>query len=164
MRTRGPILTLLSMVCLAIALLAVNMRAGAKLVAETAAPPATDAAPPAAAPAPAALPATASYNGLTTGRKGGEANVAITIRNGQARAHVYAGKKLETWLEGRADGATMTLRGKGTNELTGELRDGKLAGTVTISGARWSYTASPAPDPAPAPAPGPAPAQRGGTR
>jgi hypothetical protein len=134
------------MVCLAIALLAVNMRAGGKLVAETAAPTVTGAAaPPAAAPAPAVLPATASYNGLTTGRKGGEATVALTIRNGQARAHVYDGKKLETWLEGRTDGATMTLRGAGTNELTGELRDGKMTGTATINGARWPYAASPIP-------------------
>lgn len=159
MRSRGPILTLLSMVVLAMALLAVNMRAGAKLVAETATPAATPAAPPAAAPAPAVLPATATYNGLTTGRKGGEATVAITIRNGQARAHVYDGKKLESWLEGRADGATMTLRGKGTNELTGELRDGKLTGTATISGVHWPYTASPV-----SAAPAAAPSQRGGTR
>lgn len=160
MRSRGPILTLLSMVCLAIALLAVNMRAGGKLVAETTASAATPpaAAPPAAAPVPAVLPATATYNGLTIGRKGGEATVAITIRNGQARAHVYDGKKLESWLEGRADGATMALRGKGTNELTGELRDGKLTGTTTISGTHWPYTASPAPA---APA---GPSQRGGTR
>jgi hypothetical protein len=159
MRSRGPILTLLSMTCLAIALLAVNMRAGSKLVAETAAPAVTGAAPQAATPAPAALPATGSYNGLTTGRKAGEATVAITIRNGQARAHVYDGKKLESSLEGRVEGTTMTLRGKGTNELTGELRDGKLTGTATIDGVRWPYTA--APDPA---ATAPAPSPRGGTQ
>ncbi|WP_156994047.1 hypothetical protein [Pseudonocardia acaciae] len=155
MRSRGPILTMLCMAVLAIALLAVNMYAGRKLAAQTHDPAVSNAAgsspapaaPPAVAavPAPAALPVTGAFNGRTAGRKGGEATVAITITDGNARGYVCDGKKLESWFEGRVDGASMTLRGKGANELTGELRDGKVTGTASVNGAKWQYSATPGP-------------------
>jgi len=165
MRTRGPTLTLLAVATLAFVLLAVNMtsgpgattdasvRAGGLLGAATA---------PLAAPPPvpnAAFPVDISYAGRTSGRKAGEATVEIAIRNGTATAYLCDGKKLESWLEGPATGSSMTLRGKGTDELTAELEPGTqpgpvagpvagavvgaVVGAVTVGGARWRFTAEP---------------------
>jgi hypothetical protein len=151
MRTRGPILTLLSMVALAFALLAVNMTSGVEEATDanlraagtTTAPPA--APPPVASPA---FPELASYAGRTSGRKAGEATVEIAIRNGAVTAYLCDGKKLESWLQGSVTGSSMTLRGKGTDELTGNLRDGAVSGAVSVGSARWQFTADrgPAPD------------------
>jgi hypothetical protein len=155
MRTRGPILTLLAIVGLAFVLLAVDMTAGREeatdanvraagtTTAPPAAPPApvpTEAAPPQAAPD---IPQQASYAGRTSGRKAGEASVEIAVRNGAVTAYLCDGKKFESWLKGNVTGSTMTLRGKGTDELTGTLRSGTLSGAVTVSGLRWQFTAVP---------------------
>jgi len=145
MRTRGPILTLLSMVALAFALLAVNMTSGVEEATDanvraagtTTAPPA--APPPVASPA---FPELASYAGRTSGRKAGEATVEIAIRNGAVTAYLCDGKKLESWLQGSVKGSAMTLRGKGTDELTGTLRDGTVSGAVSVGAARWQFTAA----------------------
>ena len=144
MRTRGPILTMLSMVALAFALLAVNMTSGVEEATDanlraagtTTAPPA--APPPVASPA---FPELASYAGRTSGRKAGEATVEIAIRNGAVTAYLCDGKKLESWLQGSVKGSSMTLRGKGTDELTGTLRDGTVSGAVSVGGARWQFAA-----------------------
>jgi hypothetical protein len=63
------------------------------------------------------------------------------VQNGQATAYLGDGKKLDTWLDGRVDGAAMTLRGSGTSKLTGELHDGAVTGTATVNGASWPFTA-----------------------
>jgi hypothetical protein len=154
MRTRGPILTLLAIVGLAFVLLAVNMtssreeatdanvRAAGTTTAPPAAPPpvASVTAPPQAAPD---FPQQASYAGRTSGRKAGEATVEIAIRNGAATAYLCDGKKLESWLQGDVSGSSMTLRGKGTNELTATLRSGTVSGTVALNGAQWQFSAEP---------------------
>jgi hypothetical protein len=156
MRTRGPILTLLAIVGLAFVLLVVNMttgreaatdaniRAAGTTTAHPAAPPAPEPAPAAAPPqATPDIPQQASYAGRTSGRKAGEATVEIAIRDGAVTAYLCDGKKLESWLKGNVTGSTMTLRGKGTDELTGALRDGTLTGTVTVGGVQWQFTAEP---------------------
>ncbi|WP_445184550.1 hypothetical protein ACTXG6_40260 [Pseudonocardia sp. Cha107L01] len=159
MRTRGPILTLLAIVGLAFVLLAVNMNAsreeatdanasaaGTTSVPPAVPPPVAPAAPPPAAPPPAVssdFPRQASYAGRTSGRKAGEATVEIVIRNGAATAYLCDGKKLESWLNGDVSGSTMTLRGKGTNELTATLRSGTVSGTVSVSGVQWQFNAEP---------------------
>jgi hypothetical protein len=154
MRTRGPILTLLAIVGLAFVLLAVNMNASgeeatdanARAAGTTTAPPA---APPPVAPAdsPPAVssgfPRQASYAGRTAGRKPGEATVEIAIRNGAVTAYLCDGKKLESWLNGDVSGSSMTLRGKGTNELTATLRSGTVSGTVSVNGVQWQFNAEP---------------------
>jgi hypothetical protein len=155
MRTRGPIVTLLSVVVLAFALLAVNMFgvfSGRIRAAEGAARPADPTPAALAAPPPStptAFPDRASYAGRTSGRKAGEATVEIALRNGTATAYVCDGAKLESWLHGNVSGSSLTLRGKGSDELTAELRPAgagggpSLAGAVTLAGGRWPFTAAP---------------------
>jgi hypothetical protein len=154
MTTRGPILTLLAVVGLAFVLLAVNMTASreeatdanVRAAGTTSVPPA---APPPVAPAASPpvvssdFPRLASYAGRTSGRKAGEATVEIVIRNGAATAYLCDGKKLESWLEGDVSGSSMTLRGKGTNELTATLRSGTVSGTVSVNGVQWRFNAEP---------------------
>jgi hypothetical protein len=159
MRTRGPILTLLAIVGLAFVLLAVNMnasreeatdanaRAAGTTTAPPAAPPPVAPADPAPADSPPAVspgfPRQASYAGRTAGRKPGEATVEIAIRNGAVTAYLCDGKKLESWLNGDVSGSSMTLRGKGTNELTATLRSGTVSGTVSVNGVQWQFNAEP---------------------
>jgi hypothetical protein len=155
MRTRGPIVTLLSVVVLAFALLAVNMFgmfSGRTRAADDAARPADPTPAALAAPppsAPTAFPDRVSYAGRTSGRKAGEATVEIAIRNGTATAYLCDGAKLESWLQGSVSGSSVALRGKGGDELTAELRPAgagggpSLAGSVTLAGGRWPFTAAP---------------------
>ncbi|HEV7788162.1 MAG TPA: hypothetical protein VGP05_04050 [Pseudonocardia sp.] len=156
MRTRGPILTLLAIVGLAFVLLAVNMnasreeatdanaRAAGTTTAPAAAPPPADSPPAVSPPAVSSdFPRQASYAGRTSGRKAGEATVEIAIRNGAVTAYLCDGKKLESWLNGDVSGSSMTLRGKGTNELTATLRSGTVSGTVSVNGVQWQFNAEP---------------------
>jgi hypothetical protein len=143
------------MVCLAIALLGLNMTLGreqASKAAEDAAaptggstggasPPSDQHPPELVAPA---FPAEAAYSGKTNGRRAGEANVAILIQNQQAVAYVYDGKQLASWLAGPVTGSAMRLRGPGSSELTAELnRDKKVTGRVAINGGSWPFTVVP---------------------
>ncbi len=171
MRTRGPILTLLAVVVLALILLAVNLTtntgdsatsdttAGAPAdTAAQAAPvePAAPAAPAAPAPPPGApeagadtaFPAQATYTGKTSGRKVGEADVAIAIQNGKASAYLCDGKQLESWLDGQAQGSALELTGKNDSRLDGTLAGGTLSGTVTVGGLTWQFSATPGKGPA----------------
>lgn len=151
MRTRGPITTLLSVVCLAIVMLALNMTVGREQASQAAVAAASSAVPGPASPGPerppapvaAAFPSHGTYSGKTSGRKAGEATVAISIRDGQATAYLCDNKKLESWLEGPVNGASMTLRGSGTTELTAQLTDGKVTGKASVDGASWPFSAVP---------------------
>ncbi|MDQ2707285.1 MAG: hypothetical protein M3Z25_06455 [Actinomycetota bacterium] len=157
MRTKGPILTLLAVVVLALILLAVNLttKSATSQTAQNApvAPPVA-AAPPAVAPAPAVadpanpFPAQATYTGKTSGRKVGEASVAVAVHDGKASAYLCDGKKLESWLDGRAEGSSLRLTGKNGSELTATLQDGHLIGDVSVNGASWGFSAIPGKGPA----------------
>lgn len=151
MKTQGPILTLLAVVVLALILLAVNLTSNSED--DTAAPnnqnassapPAAPATPTLAGP-PAAtslFPSQATYTGKTIGRKVGEASVAIAVHEGKASAYLCDGKKLESWLDGRAEGSTLALNGK-SGQLTGTLENGKITGNVTVDGLTWQYSVIP---------------------
>jgi hypothetical protein len=149
MRTRGPIITLLSVVCLAIVMLALNMTVGRDQASEAAAaarsaapppPPGSDRPP---TPVAGAFPTHGTYSGRTSGRKAGEATVAISIRDGQATAYLCDNKKLDSWLEGPVNGASLALHGSGSTELTAQLTDGKVTGRASVDGASWPFSAEP---------------------
>lgn len=157
MRTKGPLLTLLAVVVLALILLAVNLTTktdGASSPtagSSTAAPAApAQAAPPAAPPADAGtpIPAQAKYTGKTSGRKAGEASVAVAVKDGRASAYLCDGKTLEAWLNGPVQGSSVTLTGKNGSTLTGSYTDGRLSGNVTVGGLSWAFSATPSKSPA----------------
>jgi hypothetical protein len=143
MRTSGPLLTLLAVVGLAIGLLAANMTAHPK---PTAAPDAP--AGNAVAAAPLTFPQLAGYAGSTKGRATGEAAVQLAVRDGAAVAYLSDGKKLTSWLRGQVTGSSVTLRGTGTDVLTGALTDGAVSGDVTVGGKHWRFAAEPGAAPA----------------
>jgi hypothetical protein len=164
MKAKGPILTLLAVVVLALVLLTVNLTTQSQDDTTKAAQPAptAPAAPPPiaepaapAAPAPVAppaatgnpFPAQATYTGKTAGRKVGEASVAVAVKDGKASAYLCDGKKLEAWLDGQAEGSSLKLTGKDGSTLNGTYADGKLTGDVTIGGLTWSYNAKPSTKP-----------------
>jgi hypothetical protein len=158
MRTKGPLLTLLAVVVLALVLLAVNVTskdaatsptAGSATSAPAAPAPAATAAP--AAPLPDAgtpIPAQAKYTGKTSGRKAGEASLAIAVKDGKASAYLCDGRTLESWLNGQVQGSSLTLTGKNGSTLTGTYKDGQLNGNVTVGGLSWAYSSTPSKSPA----------------
>jgi hypothetical protein len=159
MKAKGPLLTLLAVVVLALILLAVNLTtktdgAATSPVADnsTAAPPATAQAAPAPAAPPAdagtPIPAQAKYTGKTSGRKAGEASVAVAVKDGKASAYLCDGKTLESWLKGQVQGSSLTLTGKNGSQLTGTYQDGRLTGSVTVEGLSWTFAATPGKSPA----------------
>jgi hypothetical protein len=161
MRIRGPFITLFVVALLGGILLLVNLartptdsnQAAASNVASAAAPvqapdgKAPAEAPKAAEPKAAAVPfpARAKYIGHT------EANnsaIAITVRDNKVSAYLCDGKVIEGWYKGGATDGKLNATGKGTNQLTGSLTDGKLSGTVSADGRSWSYAAAPVSAPA----------------
>lgn len=161
MKAKGPILTLLAMVVLALILLAANITTPSDDQATQAGQNAPAAPPPAAAPpaeAPAApppapvaegtpFPPQATYTGKTSGRQAGEASVAVAVKDGKASAYLCDGKKLESWLDGKAEGSSLNLTGKDGSTLSGTYADGKLSGDVTVAGKTWTYAAAPSTKP-----------------
>lgn len=159
MRTKGPLLTLLAVVVLALILLTVNLTtrdestspAAGGANAAPAAPaiptaPAQAAAPPADAGTP--IPTQAKYTGKTSGRKAGEASVAVAVKDGKASAYLCDGTKLESWLSGSVQGSSVSLTGKNGSTLTGTYKDGRLSGDVTVNGLSWAFSATPSKSPA----------------
>ena len=162
MKAKGPILTLLAVVVLALIVLAANLSAPAEDPSTTQAgqnapgapPPAAAApaqAPPAEQPAPAAngtpFPPQATYTGKTSGRQAGEASVAVAVKDGKASAYLCDGKNLESWLDGKAEGSSLTLTGKDGSTLNGVYADGTVSGDVTVAGKTWTYAAKPSTKP-----------------
>jgi hypothetical protein len=158
MTNRGPLLTVLSTVTLALALLGINMSSEpvpeqnaaastAEVTAEPAVPATTRAAPTAEAPAVAAggFPAEAAYAGRTAG---GEATLAIAVKDGKAVAYLCDGKSVESWLEGTVDGTQLDLKGAGGATVTGSLTDGAVFGKAAAKGEHWAFSAAVAQAPA----------------
>jgi hypothetical protein len=160
MRMRGPFITLFVVALLGGILLLVNLartptdsnQAAASSVAPVAAPAQAPAAaapkaadpkaadPKAKADAPAApFPTQAKYTGRT---EGNNAAIAITVKDNKVSAYLCDGKAIEGWYKGSATDGKLDAKGKGTNELTGSLTDGKLTGTVSAGGRSWSYAAA----------------------
>jgi hypothetical protein len=155
MKAKGPLLTLLAVVVLAVILLAVNLTSKTDGAATSPAAGSSTAAPPVPAPAQAAppaeagtpIPAQARYTGKTSGRKAGEASVAVAVKDGRATAYLCDGKKLESWLKGDVAGSSVTLTGK-NGSLTGRYANGQLTGNVTVDGLSWAFSATPSKSPA----------------
>jgi hypothetical protein len=161
MSTRGPLLTLASVVVLTGALLSVNELVGPSTAptssssytapddgAPTSAVPAAPAPSSEAAPPPTAEPASlqAVYTGRTDGR---EATVAVAVNGDRAAAYLCDGDSIETWLQGSATGEQVSLTGRDTAALTGTISGSTMSGTVTTStGLSWQFSADQAQPPA----------------
>jgi hypothetical protein len=157
MSTRGPLITLGSVVVLAVALLWVNALAGPTTPTSSSSPgaPASTGpsspspAPPAeAAPSPTAEPAAvqAVYSGKTGG---GEATVAVAVNGDRAAAYLCDGTRIETWLQGSVTGDQVVLTGRDTAALIGTVSGTTLSGTVvTSTGQAWLFSAEEARPPA----------------
>lgn len=157
MKVRGPILTLLAVVGVALIVLFVNVsRAPTENTANTAAAAGTTAADTSAAEtsaatataAAAAFPAEAKYVGKTQGKKDGEAPIAITVKGEKASAYLCDGKAVEAWYQGTAKDGTLAMTGKGDNKLTGTLSGDTVTGTISAGGKSWTFSAKLATKPA----------------
>ena len=157
MSTRGPLITLGSVVVLAVALLWVNALAGPTTPTSSSSlgapastgPSSPSPAPPAeAAPSPTAEPAAvqAVYSGKTGG---GEATVAVAVNGDRAAAYLCDGTRIETWLQGSVTGDQVVLTGRDTAALIGTVSGATLSGTVvTSTGQAWLFSADEARPPA----------------
>jgi hypothetical protein len=157
MSTRGPLITLGSVVVLAVALLWVNALAGPTTPTSSSSlgapastgPSSPSPAPPAeAAPSPTAEPAAvqAVYSGKTGG---GEATVAVSVNGDRAAAYLCDGTRIETWLQGSVTGDQVVLTGRDTAALIGTVSGTTLSGTVvTSTGQAWLFSAEEARPPA----------------
>jgi hypothetical protein len=157
MVNRGPLVTLLAVFGLAFVLLAVNYTrqpepAGQAAVssrtttsAPTSAPPSATPSAPTTTAAATPFPAQAVYVGRTAG---GEASVAVAVKDDRAVAYVCDGTRLEAWLKGSAANGVLTLQGDGGASLTGALANGQLAGTLTVGPLTVAFAAAPVDAPA----------------
>jgi hypothetical protein len=157
MSTRGPLITLGSVVVLAVALLWVNALAGpttppssSSLGAPASTGPSSPSpAPPAeAAPSPTAEPAAVQtvYAGRTGG---GEATVAVAVNGDRAAGYLCDGSSVESWLQGSVTGDQVVLTGRDTAALIGTVSGATLSGTVvTSTGQAWLFSAEEARPPA----------------
>ncbi|NYJ05019.1 hypothetical protein [Petropleomorpha daqingensis] len=154
---RGPLVTLLAVFGLALVLLAVNytrqpepagqaaVSSGTTTSAPTSSPPATTTSAPTTTPAATPFPAQVVYAGHTAG---GEASVAVAVKDDQALAYVCDGTTLEAWLRGSAANGELALQGNGGATLTGALANGQLAGTLTVGPLSVGFAAAPVDAPA----------------
>jgi hypothetical protein len=157
---RGPVLTLVAMLGLALTLVLVNGAttrdaAAVPVAAAPAAVTVADPAPPSAAPEPAApetaaeppptaaFPATAKFVGEAPTAKG-PIPVEITVDGGRAKAYVCDGKKIEVWLQGTAEDGVVELTGRKGARLSGTLTGDAVEGTVVLAGhPEWTFSAGP---------------------
>ena len=159
---RGPVLTLVAMLGLALTLVLVNgaTTRDAAVVPVAAAPAAVtaaaDPAPPSATPEPAAptagaaaeppaaaFPATAKFVGEAPTAKG-PIPIEITVDGGRAKAYVCDGKKIEVWLQGTAEDGVVELTGRKGARLSGTLTGDAVEGTVVLAGyPEWTFSAGP---------------------
>jgi len=151
------LITLGSVVVLAVALLWVNALAGPTTPTSSSSlgapastgPSSPSPAPPAeAAPSPTAEPAAvqAVYSGKTGG---GEATVAVAVNGDRAAAYLCDGTRIETWLQGSMTGDQVVLTGRDTAALIGTVSGTTLSGTVvTSTGQAWLFSAEEARPPA----------------
>jgi hypothetical protein len=145
MKLKGPHLTLLAGLVLALVLLILSANAtktrtstydqpidrpGANQATSSGVP----VTPTSAAPVPLA-------KGTFAGRvDGATATVAIAVHNGKAIAYLCDGKRIEAWLQGTAAGGSLSL--SGTNgSLVGTYSSKSATGTVLAGAKRWTFTA-----------------------
>jgi hypothetical protein len=160
MSTRGPWLTLGSVMVLTGTLLWVNALVGPSTTptSSSALNASTSTGPSAPAPAPPSpvevVPSSpaeptivqAAYAGRTGG---GAATVAVAVNGDRAAAYLCDGSSVETWLQGSVTGDRIVLTGRDTAALIGTISGATLSGTVvTSTGQAWLFSADEAPPPA----------------
>jgi hypothetical protein len=148
MKSKTPLITLLTGAALGVVLLVASMLAtpkapAAPVAAATPAPASSATQPSPASPTPTAtvvanVPAKANYAGEV---KGGGASVAISIHRGQAIAYVCNGSVIEAWLKGTAAGGHLTMTGKGRARLSATYRTKRAVGHVVAHGVRYTFSA-----------------------
>jgi hypothetical protein len=162
MSTRGPLLTLASVVVVAGVLLWVNALVGPTTAPTSSSdysaptwtePPPSSPAPSSPSPSEAAPSSTAEPTALQAvyaGETGGsEATVAVAVNGDRAAAYLCDGDTVETWLQGSVTGDQISLTGRNTAALTGTISGGAMSGTVTTStGQAWPFSADEAQPPA----------------
>jgi hypothetical protein len=147
MKLKGPHLTLLVGLVLALILLILSANASKSATGSYGSSPAgnTGAAPTAPAtstpspqkPASTAVPlAKGTFAGRVTGAG---ATVAIAVHNGKAIAYVCDGNRIEAWLQGSAVGGSLSLTGT-NGSLNGSYSAKAATGSVVAGGRQWTFT------------------------
>src|SRR5271169_1214464 len=109
MSRRGPLITLGSVLILAVIFLWANTVAGKSATSTAAAVPATSSAPATASSAPATATA-APLHALYAGRSSGDqVTVAIAVNGRKAAADLNSGQASEVSLQGTVHGSQVTL-------------------------------------------------------
>jgi hypothetical protein len=119
MTRQGPLITLGSVLLLAVIFFAANTQV---------AKPGSAATPAAAAPTATAAPLHALYAGRSSGD---QVTVAIAINGGKAAADLNAGQASEVSLQGSVHGSQVTLTGQDGTGITGSVAGPNMFGTVT---------------------------------
>jgi hypothetical protein len=138
MKRKGPLITLLAGLVLALTLIVVNMNA-TKSPPTYGLPDAQAVAPTAAAPTAPATTAPAERVTFAGSTVGGAASIAIAVKDGHAVAYLCDGRA-EAWLQGTASGGALALSGTGNASLTGSYGNGAAAGSITAAGHTWSFS------------------------
>lgn len=152
MRRFAPLLTLLAVLVLGGALLALNVLGdpGNKNAQPSAAPAAAGptvataaAAPPTTAPPPVkAAPPVVAQKAYAGRSSGNEVTVAIAVKDGRAVGYICDGKKIEAWLEGTVKGSDLALKSAdGASTIVGTLDEAKSLGTVAVGNKQWPFAA-----------------------
>jgi hypothetical protein len=100
--------------------------------------PSKDAATPAPstpAPPPPGVDA-GTYAGSVNG---GQASVAVAVKDGTAIAYVCDGTKVEAWMQGQVAGTSLALTGNKGAALNATYSAGYLSGTIKASGKQWTF-------------------------
>jgi serine/threonine-protein kinase len=130
MNRKGPLLTLIAGLVLAGVLLAIVVNAVSR---DRDRRGSGDASLHTGSAAPAG-----TYAARTTGAPGA---VAIAVRDGKAVAYLSDGKNVDAWLQGSAANGAFSLTSPQGATLTGQFSGGKVTGSVSIQGMRWSFAA-----------------------
>jgi hypothetical protein len=146
MKKLAPVISLVAGLLLAAVLMVLNVNATDKrdrannvdaaltAPATTAPPKATTTPPPPPATRP---PGVVTYAGSVDG---GQASVAIVVRNGVAVAYLCDGSRTEAWLQGPASDGALSLTGAHEASLRGTFGNGVAKGTVIAAGRKWTFT------------------------
>ncbi len=133
MNRRGPLITLGSVVILAVVFLWANTVAGKSANSTAAAVPASSAVPAASSAVPATSSAPAApLHALYAGRSSGDqVTVAIAVNGRKAAADLNSGQASEVSLQGSVHGSQVTLTSPNGEGLTASVSGPNIFGTVT---------------------------------
>ncbi|MFC7482851.1 hypothetical protein ACFQX7_26600 [Luedemannella flava] len=155
MRGKGPLITLIAGAVVAVVLLALSANAAGRRDAANSAATGGDGIGVAATTAATASPTAAAGSGVARPSGsgvasislafagdvlGGDASIALAVKDDHVVAYLCDGEKTEAWLQGTYTPAgTLSLSGRG-GTLTATQSGGKVTGTVTAGGRTWPFT------------------------